>query len=327
MDSKTEKRHQQRRVETVFDLIEQGAEDDLLELAQKTEVAYLTEFEDEAKEYIDNAGKYLGVSTGYKGIDRLLGSFVPGELLVIGGDTGHGKSLLAMNIASRVYKREQLPVLLVNLELTNAQAVVRFHNIANGDYAGIMVQRSSSVSYRDISVIMQKAKDEGAVMVIIDHLHFFSRSARDQTLEISRIMKHFKECAVEQNLPVILLSHVTPTRIMSPTGEIKKEYKPSLHNLKGSSSIEQDADMVGFVYRSEGSNTMEFYLRKNRSRDLITESVELKQDGWKLLETEEWSIRESNPFTESSQQKDSASSTTEEVVSLTQSDWLENLKT
>lgn len=280
---------QQRRVNSIFELIEEGAAEDLLELSEKTEIAYLSEFEDEAMEYIKNGHKYMGLSTGYKGIDKLLGSFVPGELLTIGGDTGHGKSLLAMNIAQNVYAKEQRPVLMVNLELTRNQAVQRFYNLSDDhDYAGIMIQRAPAVSYRDIDVLMERAKDEGACLVVIDHLHFFSRSADNEARELSRITKHFKECAVERDLPVILLSHVTPTRIMAPNGTVKKEYKPGLHNLKGSSSIEQDSDMVGFVYRKEGESEIEFYLRKNRSRPLNTDSSRLKQKGWKLIEDEIW---------------------------------------
>lgn len=280
---------QQKKVDSIFDLIEDGAAEDLLELSEKTEVAYLQEFEEEAMEYIKNGDKYMGLSTGYEGVDKLLGSFLPGELLTIGGDTGHGKSLLAMNIAQNVYAKEQLPVLIVNLELTRYQAVQRFYALSDDhDYAGILIQRAPAVSYRDIDVLMKKAKDEGACMVVIDHLHFFSRSAENESRELSRITKHFKECAVEQELPVILLSHVTPTRIMDAEGNVKKEYKPGLHNLKGSSSIEQDSDMVGFVYRKEGESEVEFYLRKNRSRPLNTQSTHLKQRGWKLEETPSW---------------------------------------
>ena len=290
MGSQKKANYQQaKRVDSIFDLIEDGAADDLLELSEKTEIAYLSEFEEEAMEYIKNGDKYMGIDTGYEGVNRLLGSFLPGELLTIGGDTGHGKSLFAMNIAQNVYQKTQLPVLMVNLELTRYQAVQRFYNLSDDhDYAGIMVQRAPAVTYRDIDVLMERAKDEGACMVIIDHLHFFSRSADKEHQELSRITKHFKECAVERELPVILLSHVTPTRIMAPDGSVKKEYKPGLHNLKGSSSIEQDSDMVGFVYRKEGSNEVEFYLKKNRSRPLNPQSTTLKQKGWKLEEDPAW---------------------------------------
>lgn len=283
--------NQQRRVDNIFDLIEDGAADDILEHAEATEIAYLKEFEPEAMEYLNNEGKFLGVSTGYDSIDTLLGSFLPGELLTIGGDTGHGKSLLAMNIAQNVYMREQKPVLVVNLELTRNQAVQRFYNLSgkDHDYAGIMVQRAPAVSYRDIDVLMKKAKDEDACLVIIDHLHFFSRSADNAVNELSRIMKHFKECAVENDMPVILLSHVTPTRVMDRDGNVKKTNKPGLHNFKGSSSIEQDSDMVGFVYRDDRyPKDMQFYMRKNRSRPLNPESTTLTQHEWLLKEDPQW---------------------------------------
>lgn len=290
MDSqKTEKLAQSRRVRSVFDSISENIASDLAGLAEATEVAFLTEFADEAQEYLNNDGKYQGLHTGYTGLDTLLGSFLPGELLTIGGDTGHGKSLLAMNIAQNVYERQQEPVLMVNLELTRPQAYVRFHHMAKDhDFAGILIQRAPAVSYRDIDVLMKKAKEMGACLVVIDHLHFFSRSADNVTQEISRITKHFKECAVENNLPVILLSHVTPTRIMAPDGQVKKEYKPGLHNLKGSSAIEQDSDMVAFVYRKDGDSGIEVYLRKNRSRPLNTSSTYLKQKGWKLEQDPLW---------------------------------------
>lgn len=291
---------QKQTVDSVFELMQEGGAEALLENAERTEIAYLSEFEPEAMEYLKNKGTYQGISTGYKHVDALMGSFLPGELFTIGGDTGHGKSLFAMNIAANVYQKYQEPVLLVNLELTRAQAVERFYYMnEDHDYAGIMVQRAPAVRYQDIDVLMQKAKEEGCRLVIIDHLHFFSRSSKDPVSELSRIMKHFKECAVEHNLPVILLSHVTPTRIMGADGQVKKEVKPGLHNFKGSSSIEQDSDMVGFVWRSKDEpNQVEFYMRKNRSRPLIGESVILTQKDWRL--EEQWWPTKSEQYGNSS---------------------------
>jgi replicative DNA helicase len=287
MGSQKKELYQQKsKVESIFNMIEEGVAGELSDIAENTDVAYLKEFEEDALEYLKNDGKYMGVSTGYQGIDNLLGSFLPGELLTIGGDTGHGKSLLAMNIAQNAYTKLQEPVLMVNLELTRNQAVQRFYNLSgeDHDYAGILTQRAPAVSYRDIDVLMKKAKEEGCCLVVIDHLHFFSRSADNETRELSRITKHFKECAVENELPVILLSHVTPTRKMDDDGNVKKTIKPGLHNLKGSSSIEQDSDMVGFVYREDGESEMSFFLRKNRSRPLNTQSTYLIQTGWRLEE-------------------------------------------
>lgn len=271
---------------------------------KSNDLAYLVEFEKDAMDFLKNEGKYMGLHTGYPYLDFLLGSFLPGELFTIGGDTGHGKSLFAMNIAQNVYKKYQQPVLMVNLELTRNQAVQRFYNLSgeDHDYAGIMVQRSSAVSYKDIDVLMKKAKEEGCCLVIIDHLHFFSRSADNSVQELSRIMKHFKECAVENDLPVILLSHVTPTRVMDKDGNLKKTQKPGLHNFKGSSSIEQDSDMVGFVFRDDTNpERVEFYIRKNRSRPKITDSIYYDQVGWRLEEDSAWAPKNLPPSGGSSQ--------------------------
>jgi replicative DNA helicase len=167
---------------------------------------------------------------------------------------------------------------------------MRFYNLSgeDHDYAGILIQRAPAVAYRDIDILMKKAKEQGACLVVIDHLHFFSRSADNEVRELSRIMKHFKKCAVENDLPVILLCHITPTRQMNPDGTVKKSLSLALHNFKGSSSIEQDSDMVGFVYREDGSNDLEFYMRKNRSRPQNPQSTYLNQKEWKLTQDKSW---------------------------------------
>lgn len=253
---------------------------------KQTDIAFLKDYEEDAMEYLKNGGKYLGISTGYPAVDKLLGSFLPGELFTIGGDTGHGKSLLGMNIAQNVYRETQDPVLLVNLELTTNQAVQRFYNIAgkDHDYDGILIQKSHEVNYKDIDKLMKRAKEEGACLVVIDHLHFFNDAIGDNAASaLTRVVKHFKECAVRENLPVILLSHVTPT--MKADGSTNK---PDLHGFKGSRSIEQLSDMVGFVFRDKNNpKQIEFYTRKNRSRPLIPDSVILKQKEWKLVD-ESW---------------------------------------
>lgn len=286
-----ERRDQSRTVANIFDLIEDGASDELADVAERSEVKYLKDGEEEWLERRPLEGSYEGVSSGYPAMDKLMGSFAPGELFTIGGDTGHGKSLLAMNMAQNAYRQYNLPVLMVNLELTEDQARNRFYEISapKHDYDGIMVQAHPAVSYRDIDTLMRRAKEDGACLVIIDHLHFFSRSTDNSTSELSRIMKHFKECAVQRELPIVLLSHVTPQRIMDEQGNVKKIFKPGLHSFKGSSSIEQDSDMVGFVFRDETKdiNNIEFYMRKNRSRQLQTNSVFLKQEGW-ILKDASW---------------------------------------
>lgn len=258
-----------------------GTAAELVKMSEAVEIALADEYKQEALDYVKNYGKFTGVSTGYPEIDRRLGSLLPGEMLTIGGDTGHGKSLLAQNIAYRVYKNTGRSVLFVTLEMTKPQTLARILKIAEPevDVAGIIFQRASSVSYKDINILIQKAKELDCGLVIIDHLHFFPRShGNDIRAEISRITKHFKECAIEYELPVILLSHIRRP---------EEGKRPDLHHLKESGSIEQDSDMVAFVYRDNMlPEQMQFYMRKNRSRKLIPEPMDLMQRDWKLIEVQ-----------------------------------------
>lgn len=287
MDSpKNQARYQRSKVANIFELIDSDVHKDLAEIKNQTDIKYLVQDQEEWLKRRSEPGVYAGVSTGYRSIDGLLGSFEGGELLTIGGDTGHGKSLLAFNIAQNVYSERQEPVMVVSMELTEDQTRERFYELSGEehDYAGILIQCSSELRYKDIDIIMQKAKEEKACLVVIDHLHFFDASIGDNPSNaITRVVKHFKECARNLDMPVILLSHVTPSKNVD--GSIKK---PELHDLRSSRSIEQLSDMVGFVFRDKGSNRVEFYLRKNRSRPLFTHSVNLIQEGWKLIEEDKW---------------------------------------
>lgn len=269
-------------VSSVTELFSKPSEQNVTSL----DIDQLHNYEEQSMEYINNQGKFSGVSTGYSGIDEVIGSFLPGEIFTIGGDTGHGKSILAMNIAQNAYTMTQQPVLFVNLELTVEQAVQRFYHLSGEghDYAGILVQTSVDVNFKDVDNLMAKAKEQGACLVVVDHLHFFDDSIADNAAAaITRIMKSFKRSAMKHELPVVLLSHVTPQTKITAKGI--ETLKPDIHSFKGSKSIEQVSDMVGFVYRDpENPSEVDFYLRKNRSRELKPENVKLKQTEWRLNE-------------------------------------------
>lgn len=242
----------------------------------------LSDYESEAMELLRRGDGYYGVSTGYTEVDKRLKSFIPGELFTLGGDTGHGKSIFAMNIALNVYRQYKKPVLFVNMELTTAQAVQRFYNMSGDhDYAGILTQVETDLNYKDVDKLMKEAKEKEVALVIIDHLHFFNDSIGDNAASaLTRVVKHFKQCAVKYELPVMLLSHVTPGS--EPNGT---PIRPSLHSLRGSRSIEQLSDIVGFVYRDpDDTKVIDFYVQKMRSRELDTAPVKLTQKGWRLLD-------------------------------------------
>lgn len=257
--------------------------DKIEEVKERTDISLAIDYSESAHEYARNYGKFTGLSLGYDGINKRTGSFLPGEVFVIAGGTGFGKSVLSQNIAVNVALQKKM-VLMITLEMTKEQTLSRMYRMTDKhDLIDTMIafQKASSVNDKDIAILMRKASEYGMDLVILDHLHFLPRGADNIRNEISRITKLFKEASVEYKIPVIILCHVNRA--------IEKGQKPDLMHLKESSSIEQDADMVGFVYRdnAKAKDVMQFYMRKNRSRELIYEPMEFMQEGWKLNEIKE----------------------------------------
>jgi replicative DNA helicase len=116
-------------------------------------------------------------------------------------------------------------------------------------------------------------------MVIVDHLHFFSRSVENQTSEISKIAKDFKDAAVEFELPLIMLCHLAQA-------DTKK--RPTLQMIKNSSSIAQDADIVISVWLDDRpdstANETEVLRLAHRSASGTKKRAILYNDGMKLVE-------------------------------------------
>lgn len=273
---------------------------------ENTELAIIADYTEAAKERLKQWGKLQGISTGYDSLDKLTGGLCPGELVIVAGQTSHGKSQLAANIAYNVASRGE-PVLFVSLEMTKPETTSRFMRIYEHEHPGdsdgvaslpIMYQSQNELEYSDISLLMWKAKENGAKLVIIDHLHYFPRGTGDNIRnEIGRITKHFKECAIKHDLPVLLLSHVR--RLSDP------KQKPQLSDLKESGYIEQDADIVLMVWRdlSEVSVTTDLVdvsILKNRNRGFpnfrVAELIVPAGNGVKLIERSRGINPITNPF-------------------------------
>jgi Replicative DNA helicase len=183
--------------------------------AKKTraELSMAGEYVEQAQEFVDNMGKTYGITTGFQPFDDLTMGLHGGDLVVLGGQTSHGKSLLANNIAYTMAK-DGKPVLFATLEMTKPMTTARFLQLAKEDNVHvedlpIYYQLANELSYQDIGMLIGNAKNYGCQIAIIDHLHFFPRGQGDNVRnEISRITKHMKEQAVEHDIPVVLLSHV-----------------------------------------------------------------------------------------------------------------------
>ena len=247
----------------------------------KLEVVDLEEWRQIARETEDRNGKVRGISTGYKGLDEMLEGFEPGEMMILTGHTKHGKSRLAANIAWNAAVQGKT-VYFINTEMTKLQMGRRFNALAGSvaPSGKILLNDKAGLMHYDVIRIMENAKEKGCDLVIVDHLHFFSRSVENQTNEISKIAKEFKDAAVEYELPLLMLCHVQ---------QADTSKYPTLQMIKNSSSIAQDADIVIAVWMddkptSDGKETKVLRLA-HRSASNSKREILLYNDGMKLKET------------------------------------------
>ncbi len=240
----------------------------------------MADYADEAKQIAENWGKFQGISSGYPSIDKLTKGFVGGEVTVIAAKTSVGKTALAVNIANRV-ALQGLPVLFVTLEMTKAQLTSRFMFLNNeDDYTKVeslvSFQKTDELDWKSIDGLIGNFCGEFTNgLVVIDHLHYFTRELEKASEDLGRITKEFTKNAKRHNVPIILISHVRKAN-----GQI------SMEDLRGSSYIGQDTDIVLLCGRSEDGTKLGIKLAKNRNRghDYHDDEIELLYDKTKISE-------------------------------------------
>ena len=230
------------------------------------------------EEAMVNGGTVTGVPTGFVDLDTILTGLHGSELILVAARPAMGKTAFVLNIAAHVVLKEKLPVALFSLEMGEEQLATRMlalesmvdsQKIRTGqlDYeelskvmaAGDALSRSpleiidkAGVSVADIRSqcrsIIQKRGSLG--LIIIDYLQLMSGSGRIESRqqEVAEISRGLKGLAKELNVPVIALSQ------LSRAVEARDDHKPRMSDLRESGSIEQDADVVMFIYRDEYYN-------------------------------------------------------------------------
>lgn len=252
-----------------------------------------SDYTEAAKERMANWGKLQGLSSGYAEVDRLTKGLVGGELIVIAGATSQGKTTVALNIANNVAVNGT-PVLFVTLEMTKAEVTARLMKMNGGDTesyqnaASLMAyQKEDELNWKDIDGLIAKAKQELNVgLIVIDHLHYFSRELDHLSEDLGRITKELKKNAIRHDVPIALISHVRKKGNNEAKGKA-----PDIDDLRGSSYIAQDADIVMMVALSPVSDTaLMIRLDKNRNRGIDHNAnahvVVLNFDGVKLTSRE-----------------------------------------
>lgn len=247
----------------------------------------MSEFTDDALELYRNFGKMQGLSTGYAKLDKLTLGMGAGELILVAGKTSRGKTTLAMNISNKVALSGRT-VLFVTLEMTHEEITQRtmftnnctedkltddYHTVA----ANTVFQATDELRWDSIDKLIQKAKEEmGVDLVVIDHLHYFTRELTNVAEDLGRITKEFKKNAIRHKVPVILISHVRKT------GDDKEA---TMEDMRGSSYMAQDADIVLMVGRlPDDPNHTLVKIEKNRNRgfDYNDNTVKLYTDRIKI---------------------------------------------
>jgi replicative DNA helicase len=231
-----------------------------------------------AKESAKSEHKTAGIPTGFIDLDRHMGGLHPSDLIILAGRPSMGKTALATNIAFFVARSLNRGVLFFSLEMSDEQLATRIlaneaqipsDRIRRGminqpDLAllGNMVKEISNIPLyiddtpaltiaglrtRARRICSKESKRGGGIsLIIIDYLQLLSGGASENRVqELSFITRSLKAMAKELNLPIIALSQ------LSRAVEQREDRRPQLSDLRESGTIEQDADVVAFVYRAE----------------------------------------------------------------------------
>ncbi|WP_282745647.1 replicative DNA helicase [Peptostreptococcus stomatis] len=232
------------------------------------------------EEVYSKGSDITGLDTGFIDLNKKLGGFHKSDLILIAARPGMGKTAFALNLVANVAIRSKSSVAVFSLEMSKEQLVQRLlssqsnvalDNINKGNIAddewkkltdAMTVLSSSHIFIDDtpgikVSEIRSKCRklkmEKGLDMIMIDYLQLMEADGRadNRQQEVSKISRSLKILAKEMNCPVIALSQ------LSRNTESGKDHMPKLSDLRDSGAIEQDADIVMFIYRDEYYTKME----------------------------------------------------------------------
>lgn len=216
-----------------------------------------------------------GIPTGYHDLDNMTSGLQPSDLVIVAGRPSMGKTMLAMNMAEHVAIKTQLPVLIFSMEMPGEAIVMRLlSSLCRIDQLRIRTGKlqdedwpriSSTVSmlseapfYIDDAPALspaevrararRMAKEHGQLgLIVVDYLQLMQvpGNSENRTAEISEISRSLKSLAKELNVPVIALSQLNRSL------EQRADKRPVMSDLRESGAIEQDADLIAFIYRDE----------------------------------------------------------------------------
>ncbi|MEA4825927.1 MAG: replicative DNA helicase, partial [Clostridium sp.] len=247
---------------------------------------------EQIEKMFNNKGETTGVPTGFPELDAKTSGFQPGDMILIAARPSMGKTTFALNIAQYAAIREGKSVVIFSLEMSKEQLAykllcaeanidmlkLRTGELEDNDWERIAKASgpiAASKIYIDdtagVSVMEMRSKcrrlkiEHGIDMIVIDYLQLMSGSnSESRQQEVSEISRSIKALAKEMHCPVIALSQ------LSRAPEQRADHRPMLSDLRESGSIEQDADLVMFLYRDE-------YYNKETEDKNVAECIIAKQ--------------------------------------------------
>ncbi len=290
--------------EKIFKLVQSGMGAQDITPINQIVINVINEMEDAAR----NKGKVTGLSTGFRDLDNMLTGMHGGELLLVAARPAMGKTAFVLNIAHDLAVMHSVPCAIFSLEMSKEQLVSRMiaidamvdskkmklGDLSNDDWdkvtesteaiarSPLYIEDNSAITIAELRSKCRKLKQNYNIgIIIIDYLQLMSsaRPVESRQQFIAEVSRALKNIARELNVPIIALSQ------LSRAVDSRPDHKPVLSDLRESGSIEQDADVVMFIYRDEYYNpetttkpqTAEIIIAKQRSGE--TGSVDLRWIG------------------------------------------------
>lgn len=302
------------------DSILNDAEKSILEVAHKKNSGEFVEIKDVLVEAFDkiemlqhSAGDVTGVPTGFTELDKITAGFQKNDLIIVAARPSVGKTAFALNVSQNIATKTDENVAIFSLEMGADQLVMRMlcaegnidaqrlrtGKLEDEDWqrltmamgslskAGIYIDDTPGIKVKEIRSKCRKLKqDRGLGMIMIDYMQLIqgdARSGEGRQQEVSEISRELKGLARELEVPVIALSQ------LSRGVESRQDKRPMMSDIRESGSIEQDADVIAFLYRDD------YYDQESEAKDII-EIIIAKQRNGPVGTVELAFVKEYNKF-------------------------------
>lgn len=245
-----------------------------------------------------NKTDLTGISTGFPNLDTLTQGLHGGDLIILAGRPGMGKTLLAMNIAEHVALVEKEAVAVFSLEMSKEKLLERsLASVGNIDSTQIKTGNLTETNFQKLASVIPKyqnakffiddrsflrvsvmratcrrlKQEYGLSLVVVDYIGLMSADGENETLRIANISRGLKLLARDLNVPVIAISQ------LNRSVEQRNNKRPCMADLRQSGAIEQDADLILFIYRHDvydpnimNKGIAELIIGKHRNGDVGT---------------------------------------------------------